>query len=483
MMNHASEPSATAENSGNQVVEVELEDVAKDGPAVGRYEGRVVFVRHGAPGERVRVGLDPHRDKDRWFSGDVVEVLTASPHRVPHVFDAADPLSHAPGEIVGGVEFGHLDLPYQRELKARIVSGQLSRLAGLDAADVGFEAVEPALDERADGLHWRTRSAFGVDASGRLAMRAPASHHLIPTPHFPLAVEAVDALGLGELDLTGLERVEVAVPSTGTPLVLLVPASEPVGAPRAQPKGGGRRRGRAPRTRVRPTPAGLAAVDRVAALLAEDVNVASLLQTGGAAADGAGSLRGVRGDTDVHEVVDANTFRVTGEGFWQVHRTAPATLTRAVMAAAAAEPGQSWADLYAGAGLFSLPLADAVGRQGRLVSIEGAPGTHRDAGHNLRDRPQAEAVHGRVERVLAADPSKHHGVVLDPPRAGAGQQAVAAIAASGTEKVIYVACDPAALAKDVARFAEHGYTLTGLRAFDLYPHTHHVEAVACLERA
>ncbi|MGO3089594.1 MAG: class I SAM-dependent RNA methyltransferase [Galactobacter sp.] len=463
---------------GGEIVEVELTDIAKDGPAVGRLDGRAVFARHGVPGERVRVRLDPAKPKARWVAGDVVEVLAASKHRVAHVWPQADVLLHGPDEVPGGAEFGHIDLAHQRALKGRILTGQLSRLAGIDADDIGFTGVESALEEARDGLHWRTRAAFGVDAQGRLAMRARASHRLIPTPGFPLAVTAVDDLGLGDLDLSGLERVEVAVPSQGSALVLLVPATRDRGS--KPPRG---RRGRGPRPVAAPTEAGLAAVKRVAGLLPDDMAVASLLQTGGAAADGAGSLTPLRGATDLVEVVNDHAFRVTGEGFWQVHRSAPATLTGAVLEAVAAEPGQAIADLYGGAGLFSVPLAQAVTRTGTLVSVEGAPGTHRDAEHNLRRFPQATAVQGRVERILETDAQKYHAVVLDPPRAGAGERAVSAIAASGTDKVVYVACDPAALARDAARFAQSGYRMSSVRAFDLYPHTHHLEAVAVFTRS
>jgi hypothetical protein len=107
----------------------------------------------------------------------------------------------------------------------------------------------------------------------------------------------------------------------------------------------------------------------------------------------------------------------------------------------------------------------------------------RDAVHNLAHLPQATAVHGRVERVLASLEASHHAVVLDPPRAGAGAAVTGAIAASGMGKVIYVACDPSALAKDAARLLQAGYRLEALRAFDLYPNTHHLEAVAVFAKS
>lgn len=448
--------------AGEQVIELRLGDVANGGFMVARHEGRVVFVRHGAPGELVRVRLCAPGEGDRFWRGDVIEVLEASEHRVPHVWPAADALLAARTETIpGGAEFGHLDLAFQRELKGRVLAEQLLRLAKVDAADVGFAGVEAAEDERPDGLHWRTRTAFGVDHAGRLAMRAARSHILVPTPTMPLAVEPVDELRLTEVDLTGLSRVEVAAPAGQPPLVLVVPA--------AHDAAGLKRAG--------------AAAKRVARHVGEAASVSLLSQERGSAADGAGALRRVSGRTWLRESVDGREFRVTGEGFWQVHRTAPQTLTHAVLAAAGAVQDQAWADLYAGAGLFSAPLADAVGLTGSLLSVEGAPGTHADARRNLHAAPQARVVQGRVERVLRAEEgTRPDGVVLDPPRAGAGKGAVAGIAATQAERIVYVSCDPASFARDVALFAGRGYTLDALRAFDLYPHTHHLETVAVLRR-
>ena len=145
--------------------------------------------------------------------------------------------------------------------------------------------------------------------------------------------------------------------------------------------------------------------------------------------------------------------------------------------------GATVLDLYAGAGLFTVPLADVVGPSGRVVAVEGDPGAVRDARRNAHDRPQVELHLGGVTEVLDQDVVVHPDVVvLDPPRAGAGRDVVERLVALRPERVVYVACDPAALARDVAYLAERGYPLTGLRAFDLYPMTHHVECVATFDR-
>lgn len=179
--------------------------------------------------------------------------------------------------------------------------------------------------------------------------------------------------------------------------------------------------------------------------------------------------------------VAGRTFAVAEDGFWQVHPGAPAVLVETVLNMLAARPGESALDLYAGVGLFAGFLLDAVGTSGQVVAIES---DRRAAANAATNCPEAEVRAGSVERVLAEsylDPFDL--VVLDPPRAGAKRKVVSQVAARRPRAVAYVACDPAALARDVAIFGEHGYALTQLRAFDLFPMTHHIECVALLTPA
>ncbi len=176
--------------------------------------------------------------------------------------------------------------------------------------------------------------------------------------------------------------------------------------------------------------------------------------------------------------VRGRTFAVAEDGFWQVHPGAPAVLLETVLGMLGPQPGESALDLYAGVGLFACFLLDAVGPSGRVVAIEA---DRRAATNAAANCPEADVRAGSVERVLAEsflDPFDL--VVLDPPRAGAKRKVVAQVIARQPRAIAYVACDPAALARDVAIFAEHGYALTDLRAFDLFPMTSHVECVAHL---
>ncbi len=411
------------------VIEVEVGPPAHGGHCVARADGRVVFVRHALPGETVRARLTDAGPGRRFWRADAVEVLDPSPDRVPSVWPAAGPGG------VGGGELAHVALPAQRRWKAEVVRDTLHRIGGV-VRDVEVEAA-PGDDARG-GLGWRTRVELTVDARGRAGMYRHRSHQVLALDHLPLAAPAI-----AELDLLGRRwrpgsRIEAVAPVGGDrPLVL---------------------------------------------------------------ADGV-PVRGER--RSVREVVRylgrETTYRVSGGGFWQVHDGAPQVLVEAVLTALglafsgrpAPTPGDQGPgvgavtrvlDLYAGAGLFTVPLALALGSGARVDAVEGDAGAVRDARRNVHELPQVVLhradVAGAVREISA---NGAHAVVLDPPRAGAGAMVMGAVASGRPERILYVACDPAALARDLRTAADRGYGITDLRAFDLFPHTHHVECVALLE--
>ena len=185
----------------------------------------------------------------------------------------------------------------------------------------------------------------------------------------------------------------------------------------------------------------------------------------------------------VIETVLGHSFMVEPDGFWQVHPGAPSVLVSTVLSMLDPQPGESVLDLYAGVGLFARFLADHVGPGSRLVAIEGDRAAVQHAQENLATHIGAVVECGSVEEVLAAAYDETFDlVVLDPPREGAKRKVVDMVVVRSPRAVAYVACDPAALARDVAIFAEHGYRLESIRAFDLFPMTHHVECVALLTR-
>jgi len=269
-----------------------------------------------------------------------------------------------------------------------------------------------------EGLGWRTRVQYAVDDDGHAGLRKHRSHEVVRLDICPIAHPGLPPVT--PEDWTGAESVVAIVSSTGEQLRLVTADGEQF----------------------------------------------------------------VDGPKLLHERAGGRDWAVTGSGFWQVHPGAPEALVSAVRDGVAAQPGESALDLYSGVGLFSAALADAVGRTGSVTAVEADEVAAGDATSNLADLPQVEVVVDRVDRALRSGVLGNRAdvVVLDPPRTGARRDVVEGIAGLGPRVVAYVACEPASLARDVAIFAERGYQLTGLRAADLFPMTHHVECVAILSR-
>lgn len=370
-------------------------------------DGRVVFVRHALPGEQVRAIVTRHRKRLLW--ADAVQVLVASPDRV------SPPCPWAGPGLCGGCDLQHASLEAQRSWKAGVVREQLQRLAGIDLP-VRVQGLPEVGGGEGEGLGWRTRVSYAVDAAGRAGLRAHQSHEVIPVDRCRIAHPAITQLDVPGRTWRGSVAVDVVVDSSG--------------------------RTRLTRHRSRGAPV-------------------------------------VQGPGALTERSGGRQFRVTG--FWQVHPAAADVLTGAVLALLAPKPGERALDLYAGVGVFAAALA-AAGTS--VIAVESGHRAASDAVFNTASLG-VEVWEGEVAQAVAADqrPELHpiHLIVLDPPRAGAGREVVESLVAMQPRAVAYVACDPAALARDVATFVAHGWRLAALRAFDCFPMTHHVECVALLE--
>jgi tRNA/tmRNA/rRNA uracil-C5-methylase (TrmA/RlmC/RlmD family) len=186
----------------------------------------------------------------------------------------------------------------------------------------------------------------------------------------------------------------------------------------------------------------------------------------------------------VHARVHGRTYRISSGVFWQVHKGAPAVLLSAVLALAGDCSGASVVDLYAGAGLFCVPLAEAVGPMGSVLAVERDRRACADARHNGAAFSHLRVRQDDVSPELVASGIGHPDVVvLDPARQGAGTSVMRAVATHGPtlRTLIYVSCDTASFGRDIRVLLNEGWDLTVLRAFDIFPMTEHVELVAGLE--
>lgn len=179
----------------------------------------------------------------------------------------------------------------------------------------------------------------------------------------------------------------------------------------------------------------------------------------------------------VNQRVGSFEFSLSPESFWQSHVKAPETLLQSVLAFAQLRKGDHLYDLYSGVGLFASGAIEQVGETGRITMIEESESAITDARRNFANHMNVEIVEGKVERELKRF-VRADVVIIDPPRSGAGEKVIRQIMALAPRTLVYVACDPAALARDTATLEQLDYSLDGIRAFDLFPMTQHIESVA-----
>lgn len=426
------------------IIELDVTGIAHGGVCVARHDGRVVFVADAIPGERVRARVTEARKKS-FARAAAVEVVEASQDRRPHFWPEAA-LERDPDERAGGAEFGHIALPRQRELKAEVLADALRRFGGLGDEDLAALAsgdgsttltVEAAPgDDEANGLGWRTRVRLHSDPeTGEVGPYAARSRNVILVDSLPLANDEIGFIAPLDDRMVGVESIDLVAPSADDPRMLIGHAGE--------------------RTRA--------------------------------------------GENDrVRESVGGREFLVRAGGFWQVHREAPVVLFEAVRDAILSlmdqgrfDAGAANLDLYGGAGLLAAAMAEAAGPALKVATVEADPGATDDAAENLAELVGALALTSRVDRHLAEllrapapvrERLRRATVVLDPPRSGAGGEVCAQLGELAPANLVYVACDPVALARDTATLRGLGYELVSLRAFDLFPHTHHFEALAVFTR-
>ena len=392
----------------DQVLELEIEKVAHGGIFVARHEGRVVFVSHTAPGEKVKAKV--YEDKGgSYCRAETLEVLSPSKNRVSHIWKEADRLG------AGGAEFGHLALDYQRSLKTDVLEESLSRMAGISQR---VQVLPVPGDETTNGLGYRTRVQLHVSAEGVAGPYQERTHNVVPVKSLPLAVTEINELGIHLKNWQDVKRIEIATASTG--------------------------------------------------------GVQWFID------------KKLKGDKKLTERAVGRSFRISSGGFWQVHRGAAELLaTEVIELSEGLDPEANNLDLYGGVGLFSGALATKYGKKLNITTVESSKVATSDASANLVDLAKHKAVAAPVEGFLRLQIKQGlqlagATVILDPPRAGAGKTVVDQLEFLEPKKILYVACDPVSLARDLKAFIGSGYRLEQIRSYDLFPHTHHFETIASL---
>jgi tRNA/tmRNA/rRNA uracil-C5-methylase (TrmA/RlmC/RlmD family) len=410
-------------------ITLEVERLTYGGDALGRHEGLVVFVPYAAPGDRIVA--EPVERRPRFLRAQITSLLAPGPDRVA-------PQCPVFG-VCGGCQWQHVTPDGQRAAKTSIVAEQLARLGGLRDVDV-----RPAIGT--DDWRYRARISLALE-DGRLGYRRARSHALVEIDDCPIASPALTRhLDVARRWAAALrsapERITIAAAPAGVVLVA--------------------------NTRMRP---GTVDRDGSEALLVAEPGVRGVVLAGG-------GLRVVVGNPMVEVAPEPElTLEVPADVFTQVHPAANLALVRTVLDFAQPVSGMLALDLYCGAGNFALPLAS------RGVAVHGVE----QSGIAI-DAARANAVRlalagtrftiGDVDAALAALADEPVDlVVLDPPRAGAAGP-LHRIAGMRPQRIVYVSCDPATLARDARSLAELGYRLARAQPIDVFPQTYHIETVA-----
>jgi 23S rRNA (uracil1939-C5)-methyltransferase len=391
------------------------------GDAVGELDGKTVFVPLGIPGETVLAHII--KEHQRYAMAQLDEVLEPSPQRViprcPHF-----------GQC-GGCQWQHIAYPLQLELKQKIVNTQLQRVGKLTDTHVlsvlGMD----------DPWAYRNNVQYALDANGQLGFRALRSHDIIPISEcwiaHPMLEELAGAFDLDDTDLQGLTlRVGAA---TGEQLIIFEGDSVPE--------------------------------------IEVDFPVSCLYQSP------EGDVIVLAGDSHYHEQLNHRLWQVSGPSFFQVNTLQAEKLVKAVSGVLQDADIDNLIDAYCGVGTFALSLAL---RAKRVIGIEESPWAVRDAEANRLPGQKVEFCTGSTERILGSVVSADSVVILDPPRTGCKPEVLQALAHKHVRQVIYVSCDPATLARDLALLVNSGYRLDAIQPIDMFPQTYHVECVVSVKR-
>jgi 23S rRNA (uracil1939-C5)-methyltransferase len=408
------------------MVTLKLMQMAHGGPAIGRYQGKVFFVPYALPGETVAVEVEI--SKKGWARTRLVEVIEPSPERV------SPPCPHFGPEACGGCQWQHIRYPAQLAYKTDVVRDQLARLGGL--TDV---LVRPT---RAVGEPWSYRNHVQLHpSSGGLGYVAADGQRVepintCPIMH-PLVAELLDEL---DIDIEGLERLSLrAGVNTGQQMVIFE------------------------------------TIDDESFELMVDRPVSCVLMQGN------GTPVVLVGNDHLFERVAGHEYRVSAGSFFQVNTPGAEALVDTVASYLSPHPYETLLDLYCGVGLFSLALAPRVAQ---VIAVEAHPAAVADARFNVEAAglDNVRVIEGDVADILITLDEPVHAAIADPPRSGCGPEVAARLAALGPRRLVYVAYDPATLARDAKTLAAAGYRLVEVQPLDLFPQTYHIESVGLFVR-
>jgi len=400
-------------------LDLTLTTMSNGADAIGRHEGKAIFVPFAIPGETVRVEIV--EDKPTFARAKLIEVVSPSPDRVT-------PICKHFG-VCGGCQWQHISYEAQLRWKKQVVIDQLTRIGGIASPPVADTIPSPS------PLHYRNHVQFSQTEDGKLGFMSSAS--VVPITECHIAHPDIMSL-FNQLDIEKLDVDRIGVRVTGDDSMIVFESES--GAP-------------------------------------PDVEID--LDVSVAAVNKRGEALTMIGSDHLVQTILGRDFKISASSFFQVNTAQAGRLVEMAIKSLGVHDGDTVLDLYCGVGLFTAFIAE---KAARVIGVESFASAVRDAEVNLDEFNNVELFESPVEMAMEhlAKESVQR-VILDPPRAGCDKRVLEALIKIAPQRIVYVSCDPATLARDAKRLINGGYELESATPLDMFPHTHHIETIAIFD--
>ena len=443
-----------------KIYEAVISDYTAEGQGVAKIEGCAVFIPNAIARERVLVRIE--KAQKTWAAGKITEILEKSPHRVNRECPVA--------KLCGGCDFWHMDYEEESRMKAQRVLQCLNRIGGENLEDI------PILSAP-DCHSYRNKAQYPVSSKkGRVfaGFFKAGTHQVVENGRCLILPEETDQVKRIVIDYVNHYRISAYDETAHTGLLrhIYVRRGAVSGQILVCLVVNGRK---LPHTED--------LVKRLQALPGFTTLVLSVNTKKGNTILGDEFIT-LYGPGYIEDTLCGLNFRLSARSFYQVNHHQAQRLYEAAIAQAGITKDDTVLDLYCGVGTITLTMAKAAGR---VIGVEVIPQAVEDAKDNARRNGIANAEFfcgdaGEAALALEAQGVKADVVVVDPPRKGLNADAIEALARFSPRRIVYVSCDPATLARDVALLKDRGYRLLNAQAADLFPRCAHVESIVCMAR-
>ena len=444
----------------NQIYEAVIDDYTAEGQGVAHVEGCAVFVPNAIAGEKVLLRIE--KAQKTWASGKITQILEKSPHRVNRQCPVA--------KLCGGCDFWHMDYEEETRLKANRVKQALNRIGGENLEEIPILAAPTC-----QGYRNKAQYPVAVNKGKAYAgfFRA-GTHQVVENSRCLILPEITDRVKDTVMDYVNQYRVTVYNEETKKGLLrhIYVRKGEVSGQVLVCLVVNGRKLPHVPEL-----------LDRLKKIPGFTTLVLAVNTKAGNAILGDEFIT-LHGPGYIDDTLCGLTFRLSPRSFYQVNHHQAQRLYEAAISQAGITENDLVLDLYCGVGTITLAMAKAAGK---VIGVEVVEQAVEDAKENARRNGIENAEFfcgdaGKAALDLERRGIKPDVIVVDPPRKGLNADTIEALHRMDPRRIVYVSCDPATLARDVALLKERGFVLKNAMAADLFPRCAHVESIVCLTR-